>query len=507
MMGIENLTRFYRFRYMMIPGRALDDNRHSPLEKLQVFLGEHSRRSFLYFRPFINVTLGTDYSSLRLSGRTSALTQLFFLFVGILLLSACRMPSMRGEPALELPVNDIIPDDWRPLGDLQDVNIDGDTDLERLLFYNYDNVPGTTGSTGQGPVGAVIYDIQIDSAFATGDTELELYPIPNQPSGFYIPYRILPNYWEPAIGRTTLTSADTHQAMAQYIAPPETELDEIEVEPVVRVIDNAADATDEGLTAEAVSELIIRGGETQITIIWWKNAFDGYGVAQLHGPYGFLDEERGGGGVGPINSIIGSFPENDRSRFCRRAQYIRNLSPADDGRSGSPPAIRYETLNLGLFFCDDAPTHSFYPEGVVLAYLRDPLSNSNLIQLGENPSVGPDIFNQRMRLNGSERIDQIYTRIGLPHISHGAIRGDQNLGRVQGGAGSAWQTNVCVELVNEEEERRQLRLRLHHQPPRLFPNNEERKGDTDRWYITDLIPEPYDDLTCREFIQRRPLEN
>lgn len=485
MMGMERLTHTYRLCDTTNLGRALDNNRYSGLKKLPLLVCEHWRKC----------------------GLTATSPRLFFLFVSILVLSACRMPSMRGEPSLELPVNDIIPDDWRPLGDLQNVNIDGDTDIERLLFYNYDNEPGTTGSTGLGPIGAVIYDIQIDSAFTTGDTELELYPIPNQPSGFYIPYRILPNYWEPAIGRTSLTSADTHQAMAQYIAPPETELNEIEVETVVRVIDDAVDATDEGLTAEAVSELIIRGGETQITIIWWKNAFDGYGVAQLHGPYGFLAEERGGGGVGPINSIIGSFPENDRSRFCRRAQYIRDLSPTDDGRSGSPPAIRYEAIDQGLFFCDAAPTHPFYPEGVVLAYLRNPLINRDLVQLGDNPSVGPELFAERMQLDDGERVDRIYTRAGLPHISHGAIRGEQNLGRVQGGAGSAWQTNVCVELINGDEPDRQLRLRLHHQPPRLFPNNEARKGDTDRWYITDLLPDSDDDMSCREFIERRPLEN
>lgn len=423
------------------------------------------------------------------------------------LLQTCRMPSMRGEPTLELPINEIIPDDWRPLGSPQNISIDGDLDQERLLFFNYDNAPGTLGSAGRGPVGAIIYDILYDSSFVTGDQSSELYPVPNQPSSYYIPYRILPNYWEPAIGRTTLTSADTHQAIAQYIAPPGTELAAIQVDIAIRESEEqSADASAE----PNVSELIIRGGTSQITVVWWKNEFDGYGTVQLHGPYGFMAEERSLDGTGPIESVVGSFPENDRSRFCRRIQYIREPSPQDDGRADSPPAIHYRAIDRGLFFCDAAPAHPFYPEGVVLAYLRDPATHGELLRLTENSSIGKEVFNQFVQINENERINEIYTRVALPHMSHRPIQGEQNLGRVPSGDGEAWQTHVCVELVTqatgggEIAQSRQLRLRLQHEPPRRYPNDAERKGDPDRWYISDLLPQPYDQLSCRAYIQHRP---
>ena len=64
----------------------------------------------------------------------------------------------------------------------QSINIDGDDAPEYLLFFTYDN----------DQVGAVIYDEQIGSTQTTSPTPV---PVPNQPSGLYVPYRLEPDYW------------------------------------------------------------------------------------------------------------------------------------------------------------------------------------------------------------------------------------------------------------------------------------------------------------------------
>ena len=109
-------------------------------------------------------------------------------------------------------LDDILPAGWTPMefsgGGLfrrgttwQNISIDGDDAPEYLLFYTYDN----------GQVGAVIYDEQIGSTETTSPTPV---PVPNQPSGLFVPYRLEPDYWEGA-------------GSVGYIAPPGTTADEI----------------------------------------------------------------------------------------------------------------------------------------------------------------------------------------------------------------------------------------------------------------------------------------
>lgn len=463
------------------------------------------------------------------------------------------------QPALFLPMADITPAEWRSLGNLVDVNIDGDAEVERLFFYNYDNDPNDATATGNGPIGATIYDIQIDADWVTGVTETvpidyypdpyhrEYYPIPNQPSSFFTPFRIVPSYWEPAIGRSRLTSAKPRQSVPHYIAPPIVNFRNIVVQQVSPVFgDSGADseqptededaavadtaANESSVTTSSAAaagdppqELIIRGGETHITIVWWKNDFDGYGVTQLHGPYGFINEVDQGQilGASPIRAITGQFPENDRSRLCRRVLYQRNTVPDVTAHDPSPNAITYDTSELGLHFCDETPIHPFYPEGVVLAYLREPAAHGNLLWLDERLNT-PELltmFESVARLNDGERVENIYTRVGIPQLNHQETLQEDNLGRVQGGPTYAWQTNVCVDIVQSagqsgqqrDVSTRQLRLRMQHRPPELSGMEQ-----TDRWYISGVVPPPqrgtgqinyaYDDgFSCQQFIEaRRP---
>ena len=270
-------------------------------------------------------------------------------------------------------LDDILPTDRTPMefsgGGLfrsgttwQTISIDEDAAPEYLLFYTYDN----------GQVGAVIYDEQ---AGTTEATSLQPEPVPNQPSGLYVPYRLEPSYWAGA-------------GSVGYIAPPGTTDEEIIFEQVQRAEDDVSEPPAGGTSSNSNDELVIHGGGTVLTVVWWQNPFNGYGLTQIAATGGLVRPVRQGRDEkGPITSITGLTPLTDylaRSVLCDDKLYQRTVA-AEDAFVHKPVyrgAVKYVPSNRGVVFCQGPPQYPFYPEGVVLAFLRpeDPEDTQQSVQ-------------------------------------------------------------------------------------------------------------------------------
>ncbi len=271
------------------------------------------------------------------------------LFCTLLLAGCFRRSTV---PNMSINLTELLPAGWTAVGDVREIDIDDDPALERLVFFSYD----------QGPVGALIYDLHEDKGIVTNQGAA----VANQSSSSLVRYQILPSYWQ--------------GAGQGFIAEP-GQAANILVYPVGYA------ATDGQGAAVTRKELIVRGGLTYLTFIWWKSTVEGYGVAQLYAPGGFqgidwTDWERE---PKPINEITGLYPLHDRNLLCRKVTYNR----ADVAPLALPPPtseaiayrqdIHYKASNRGLDFCDGAPTQPFYPEGVVLAYLLDAKNRTDLL--------------------------------------------------------------------------------------------------------------------------------
>ena len=291
-----------------------------------------------------------------------------------------------------LPLNDILPASWAPLGDVQPVNIDGDRAAEYLLFFTYDG--------NGGPIGAVIYNPETDIILGDTTNSTQDDPnnepaedepsAPNRPATSLIPYPILPSY-RPGAGQG-------------FIAEP-AQANAITVHPLtLGATPTTLTATDEPRLANA---LAILGGTTYLTFVWWLEDRNDYGVTQLYAPSHFeatsfvpFNWEAWRTTPRFINEIIAVHPVHDRSLLCRRKRYILTAPTAarsaavsattTSGIDDAPPGtdsvatieqIAYHEMDMGLNFCNGAPATPFYPEAVALAYLvngTDALLDSDL---------------------------------------------------------------------------------------------------------------------------------
>ena len=264
-------------------------------------------------------------------------------------------------------IQDTLPEGWEPVtfggGGLFSsestwlpVNVDDDSPEEYLLYFMYDNQQ----------IGAVIYKELLDSA---GSSVLSATPIPapNQPSSTFIPYRLAPSYW---LG----------SGSAGYVAEPDTPSDQIITKSVARAPVSALDSS-AALTptqdSPSIKELVIFGGETLLTVAWWQNSYNGYGVTQVRARAGLVNEQyQDGDESKPVVSITGLDPLPDplgRSVMCRQARHVRSPAPEQPTTLPNPyaSAIQYLPTDEGIVFClTPLPSYPFYPEGVALAFLR-----------------------------------------------------------------------------------------------------------------------------------------
>lgn len=393
------------------------------------------------------------------------------------------------RPSIPLPIDlqNVIPSYWTPTEELRTLSIDGDADVEYLLLYRYDQGVDADGSPIPGPIGAVIYDLQIDSGTVLGPEPTELVPIPNQPSGFYVPYRILPNYWSATGNRYYVVPGAEFFPVGYYIAEPEDNANIITT-PIQRDATNSSDNIN-----TLYDEMIIYGGDTHITSIWWENAYDGYGVAHLFAPGGFRNFTwEGTNQASPIKSVEGAFPLLDRSRLCRNFLYTR--AKDEDNEVKSPDttiaAARYAVSELGIDFCDGTPRHPFYPEGIALAYLLEPGARTALVEEGKVAAVNKAIDFEKIK-EDSERIQNLRTQSIIPYPP-----------RAEGGVQYDLETTVCVELVSADNLRRQVDFVLRYIPPTLDETTTTRDIRSDEMIIVDVRPQDMDenDTVCWERI-------
>ncbi|MFN8495446.1 MAG: hypothetical protein U0350_48070 [Caldilineaceae bacterium] len=279
-----------------------------------------------------------------------------FLVLCILALTGCFR---RAQPAnMTFDLKELLPAEWSAVGAVHEINIDNDDAVERLVFFSYDKSP----QTGLGPIGALIYDLHEDKSIITTEGQ----PVANQSSSSLVRYQILPSYWQ--------------GAGQGFVAEPDQAAN-IQVNTVTY---NTIDGTGANV---ARKELVVRGGNTHLTFIWWKGTVDGYGVTQLVASGGFRDVNWTDWGrtPEPILKITGLYPLHERSLLCRRVGYDRaDVAPRNVTGLGNENIqyrqdIHYNASNRGLDFCDGAPTYPFYAEGVVLAYLLDPANRMNLL--------------------------------------------------------------------------------------------------------------------------------
>lgn len=308
------------------------------------------------------------------------------LLLALLLLGGCRgaQPSPEDGPQ----VLAALPDDWTPVTldagtflnrgatNWTPLNIDDDSTTEYLLYFTYDN----------GQIGAIIYDQQTG---ATGVVSATPVPAPNQPAGIYVPYQVEPSYW---------TRSDVPDTVG-YVAPPNTDPAALRLEQVQRYPDgepNKAGTANPNPPSGAppTNEAIIYGGTEVITVLWWRNTFNGYGITQLAALGGLTPEPRPAGDVlRPLEVVTGHRPISgllSRSVLCRETQFTRMDAnePPDIVQPVHEDAVRYGESDNGIVFCIGPPTHPYYPEGVTLAYLRTAASESAGGETPTDPAAG-----------------------------------------------------------------------------------------------------------------------
>jgi hypothetical protein len=403
--------------------------------------------------------------------------------LGALLLAAgCALFSSSTETPLQLDFSQTLPVGWEAIGTWQEVNIDGDDAVEYLLLFSYD----------QGQVGAAIYDSQISpdlvgvvgvSATPVTTPAVELVPVPLQPFGYFRPYRLLPSFWSYSYG------GDSGHG---FLALPQ---DSGRVQ-VIQVETDSADqngpGSDDGEAASGLSsELVIRGGDTHLTFVWWRGPLYGYGITQLAAEGGFrgVDWETWVGASAVIEQISGLYPLTDyrmRSLLCREILYTRSVTSTLGGSGTSDlPAITFSEQDQGLKFCrEPAPVHPFYPEGVVMAYLEiagdseiGALERETALAALLTPGVDPKSIEAEAMLSqlSQEIVNDVATYVTVPALPSSVQSGE-----------FMPTTTVCVETAQNAEPngRRWLVFTLRYQPPDL----EARLPD--RWTISGATEMP-----------------
>jgi hypothetical protein len=377
--------------------------------------------------------------------------------IGLFLLAALLMGGCRSRekaPTEPTPLN-AVPPEWTVIevkesgrfsffsspSPWQSINIDDDDDVEFLLLYTYDN---SAEGKFDGPVGGAIFDGQSTSAFAIGRPPL---PLPLQPTGGYIPYRLLPSYVSgqqgafigpPSRNAETSTPIRIFQVQRKSAPQQEAESNGQEVSPV----DNSANA-DENADANKNDELVLTDSKTVLTFAWWRNEFDGYGVTQVRGPAGFrningedslskwIENPIAIADLDALYPLYGALdktarpPDVDyadpaRANLCRTFHYKRGPAgerPSGVGGQVYRSDIQFNASNLGIEFCGPTPVHPFYPEGVVVKYLRatDRKDQQALLWAGLSEQDQSSILKKTYFDPAKERIEHIETRTNIDY--------------------------------------------------------------------------------------------
>ena len=356
-------------------------------------------------------------------GRPSLWGLLLGNVAGLLLLAGCFGAA---EAPPEPNLLDTLPADWMPVdndGTWKEINIDSDkTQVEFLLFYTYNNQDPSTNS---GPTGAVIYDLQNNSEFVPAANVLAM---PYQPSGSYIPYRALPNYWEGSGDGFIAPTGKHGQVVFQVVTRGrDSQRRAVEVTET-----NADGLTTTTLEEAPVQELLITDGGDTVSVVWWRNLVDGYGAASVHAGAGIkkLTYETADLDTSPLIAFDGYEPFNDRSELCvvthydrlylteemrdqdlaEIAELARSTESDESAESTETVDIIWVSSALGIDFCDVSVAQPFYPEGIVLRYLKTQ-DSSDLALLVDFADEESESFGDTLRQSlqsGTIRISALF---------------------------------------------------------------------------------------------------
>jgi hypothetical protein len=413
----------------------------------------------------------------------------------VCLLAACG--SDGGANATSVPeLIDTLPTNWTPImfdagrwfregNPWLPISIDGDGETEYLLFFTYDS----------GQAGAVIYDQQIGTVGAAGPTPA---PAPNQPAGTYVPYRIEPNYW-------------TGAGAVGYVAPPGVTPADLVYAQVERLDPNDPGATPTGTN----DELYVIGSNKVLTVVWWQSEYNGYGVAQVGATFGLANPvHEQNDPARPIAVILGLNPVGGtlaRSLICRETRFDRGLAPEAPGVVDPyQPAVQYTGTDRGLGFCYmPPPSYPFYPEGVVLAYLK-PVNRSNPDQTMDevtayrNQFLAPDVTpDQQQAFLSIVYFDDSAANMSLPVVvqdlvAPAVVPAAPEL-RTAGNA--AVTTRVCAQVASADlASNRRLLFQLVHEPPTIQSADGTMTTTTDLWRIADVSDASAAGTTCSAVI-------
>ena len=438
--------------------------------------------------------------------------RLFLIFTVMLALPLLAGCFNRNAPAGP-QIQDTLPEGWEPVtfgGDglfssesiWTPVNIDDDAPEEYLLYFKYDNQQ----------IGAVIYKELLDSA---GSSVLSATPIPapNQPSSTFIPYRLEPSYW---LG----------SGAAGYVAEPGTPSAEIITKPVERVPLTTTQSS------PVVKELIIFGGKTLLTVAWWQNSYNGYGVTQVRARAGLVNPQyQDGDEEKPLVSIIGLHPQPDplgRSVMCRQALYVRSPAPEESTTLPNPnaSAIRYLPTDAGIVFClTPLPSYPFYPEGVALAFLRpenreeaqtlDKLNDYRLKFVQDVPGVEDDKAAEEAKTKKMQQWLDLFDFDGPGNDTMPTVIVDQLVSPptleltedFRSPSGQPLTTVACAVVLSPDRlTTRVLLLNLLYQAPTLVitPATGNQAATTttttDRMIITNVTDQTATNLSCQQLV-------
>ncbi|MEX1020983.1 MAG: hypothetical protein WDZ49_15070, partial [Litorilinea sp.] len=154
-------------------------------------------------------------------------------------------------------------------------------------------------------------------------------PPPLQAFGYYRPYLLLPSNWDFTYGGAVSHGFVAHPYDAGNIVVSQMVRAENVLAEAFSLGEGAANAN--GAADDLVhprAEVVIQGGGTHLTFVWWKNRQEGYGVTQLYAPGGFrgLNWATWREAPVPIDTISGLFPLTDyraRSLLCQETAYAR----------------------------------------------------------------------------------------------------------------------------------------------------------------------------------------